>query len=344
VKERMLPFIKDGYYSMHENDRHESLLFETIPTLIQSWLMRRYQCPKKVASWLVPHRVPYRSLEPIITWIGHATFLIQIGNINIMTDPILGQPSLFFPRILPPGISLENLPVIDLVLISHNHRDHMDESTLNALKQKNPFLTVWVPYGDKSWFDRRGFIDTKEYMWWERELFKKEGLGDVRCSFLPSSHWSQRGFFDKNRSLWGSWMIEHAGHTIYFAGDTAYHPHFLQIADEFPSIDTALMPIGPCDPDPWMRFSHMNAQEAGKAFVDLNAHHFIPMHWGTFPLGDADFEKPVISLRHWWNRHKMITRMKNLHLPKVGQQCFLRKSLADKVASLIMRTGSPIAL
>jgi L-ascorbate metabolism protein UlaG (beta-lactamase superfamily) len=323
---------------MEGGDNPESLLFDTLPVLMQTWFMRKYNCPKKIASWLVPHQVPERSLEPIITWIGHSTFLIQIGNINILTDPIFGQPSILFPRILPPGIAFENLPHIDLVLISHNHLDHMDARTLRDLKYKNPELAVWVPRGDKRWFDTRGFIDAREYMWWDQDTFSNPAGSAVTCSFLPSSHWSQRGLFDKNKSLWGSWMIQAHGHTIYFAGDTAYNSHFLQIADEFPSIDTALMPIGPCEPEPWMRFTHLSAQEAGKAFVDLNAQHFIPMHWGTFPLGDSDFERPIWSLRDWWNKQGIITRMKKLHLPKVGQQCLLRKSFTDKFASLILRS------
>jgi L-ascorbate metabolism protein UlaG (beta-lactamase superfamily) len=337
MKQRMFPYIHNGRFYMDKNDHPESLLFDTLPVFVQTLLMRKYNCPQKIQSWLIPHQVPQRSSEPVITWVGHATFLIQVGNINILTDPIFGQPSLFFPRILPPGIAFENLPPIDLVLISHNHRDHMDEETLIALKQKNPYIAVWVPQGDKRWFDKRGFIDAREYMWWDQEIFRDFASNSIICSFLPSSHWSQRGLFDKNKSLWGSWMIEHQGHAIYFAGDTAYHKHFVQIADQFNAIDTALMPIGPCDPDPWMRFAHMNAQQAGRAFIDLNAHHFIPMHWGTFPLGDAEFEKPIFRLRDWWHKQKSLIKMKNLHLPKVGQQCVMRKTFRDKVASLILR-------
>lgn len=343
-KRRIFPYIRKGRYFMNDHEKPESLLFETLPVFLKSWFMRTYICPKKIASWLINQDVPSRSQDPIITWIGHSTFLIQLAHVNILTDPIFGQPSLLFPRILPPGVGLDALPSIDLVLISHNHRDHMDAPTLHALKAKNPNIVVWVPRGDKRWFDDRGFCDTREYMWWDRDTFINEQGAKIECSFLPSSHWSQRGLFDKNKSLWGSWMIEGNGHTIYFAGDTAYHHHFLQIAEEFPSIDTALMPIGPCEPDPWMRMSHLNAQEAGRAFVDLNAHHFIPMHWGTFPFGDSDFEKPIINLRSWWDRQEIMKHIKKLHIPKLGQQCLFRKSLSDKFASLIMRRQPHLVL
>jgi len=257
---------------------------------------------------------------PRITWLGHATFLIQIGGITILTDPIFGNLSFLFPRILPSTMGVENLPHIDVVLISHNHRDHMDTASLLALKQRFEKLQIFVPWGDKAWFDKRGFAHVSEYLWGDRQSVRSQVMPNsvANFTFLPAWHWSQRGLFDKNKSLWGSWMIECNGYHIYFAGDTAYSPHFKAIAHAFPTIDVALMPIGPCEPRPWMRKSHVDAHEACQAFIDLNAHIFIPMHWGTFAFGEDHFGLPIERLKEAWHARSELGA-KQLHMPKVGQ-------------------------
>jgi L-ascorbate metabolism protein UlaG (beta-lactamase superfamily) len=244
--------------------------------------------------------------------------LIQIGNLNIITDPIFGDASFFYPRILPPGIILEDLPKIDVVLLSHNHRDHMDAKSLLALKNRSQETTFLVPKGDKAWFDKRNFEHCSEYTWWDYTSVESPSqCGQVTFSFLPAVHWSQRGLFDKNRSLWGSWLIEWGSQTIYFAGDTAYSQHFEIIAQECSAITTALMPIGPCDPEPHMRKNHVNAQEAVKGFIDLQAQQFVPMHWGTFQFGTDLFDTPINRLQTWWQQQEMLDRV--LHIPKAGQ-------------------------
>ena len=262
-------------------------MFGTLPSLAKAFFSRIRRKKPSPSSWLSPQQIPFRSKELSITWIGHASFLIQVADINIVTDPVFGELSSFFPRILAPGIHIEALPSIDYVLISHNHWDHMDAPSLYALKQHHPGLHVLAPQGDKAWFAKRKF-SVSEHDWWQTIEMKK-----CFFSFLPAVHWSGRGFFDTNRSLWGSWMINAGGKKIYFAGDTAYGEHFKQIAHECGPTDIALLPIGPCEPKEWMSRMHMNPERSLQAFRDLKASHFIPMHWGTFPFGSDQFDEPM---------------------------------------------------
>lgn len=262
-----------------------------------------------------------RSEKPIITWIGHSTFLIQMNNINILTDPIFGDATSLFPRILQPGINLAQLPLIDYVILSHNHPDHMEAPSLLVLRDMHPGCTFLVPLGDKQWFDARDFTRVSEYTWWQDDSFPLPDGQHIKFTFLPAFHWSQRGLFDKNKSLWGSWMIELGGKTIYFGGDTAYSRHFKSIGKEFERIDCAILPIGPCDPHKWMKFSHANAHGAYQGFKDLNAQHFIPMHWGTFYFGTDTFDTPMTLLKNVWQKHagKEVT-YDQLHILCAGQR------------------------
>jgi L-ascorbate metabolism protein UlaG (beta-lactamase superfamily) len=279
------------------------------------------------ATWVVQPQFVERSEELKITWLGHSSFLIQVGGKNILTDPILGRLTYIFSRIIPNIVKVEDLPVIDYVLLSHNHFDHMDSDTLLALKKQFPEIFVCVPMGDKAWFDRRGFEAVSEHMWWDTI---PAGAG-VGFTFLPANHWSQRGVFDKNCSLWGSWMIQHNNATVYFAGDTAWGNHFDDIADHFPVIDVALMPIAPAEPACMMKEGHMDAEEAGEAFLRLNARLFIPMHWGTYHLGLDSFEAPINRLSAWWKENQARCRDKLLKYVKAGELVQITQSIVNRV-------------
>lgn len=287
--------------------------FKEVKITIKSMRAGEKRLPKNIDQWFAPTKVLKHSVEPLITWIGHSTFLIQIDKKNILTDPIFGAPSIFFPRILPPGISPEKLPKIDYVVISHNHFDHMDSKSLLFLKDANPQLVVLAPEGNQPWFKKNNFKNAHCYPWWKKEQFDQ-----IAFTFLPAYHWSQRGLFDNNKSLWGSWMIQNRNTTIYFAGDTAYSHHFKAIGKEFDKIDVAIMPIGPCEPRKYMLNTHVNAEEAGDAFLDLNAQQFVPMHWGTFHFGVDAFETPIKRIQRWWKRNRVELKNKTLHIPKFG--------------------------
>jgi len=289
----------------------ENFFLHTAPSFIRSLTHRRKFQSGNKNEWFESQTPLANSVDPVVTWIGHATFLVQVGGVNILTDPIFDSPSFIFPRLLPPGIAIEQLPQIDFVLLSHNHLDHCDMPSLRALLKRFPNIQLLVPQGDKGWLQAAGFGQVKEFTWWqEHTLF----------TFLPARHWSQNGVFDCNKSLWGSWMIRHGSHSIYFAGDTAYSHHFTAIAAEFKNITVALMPIGPCEPDPAMRKSHVDSAQAVQGFIDLQAHHFVPMHWGTFPFGTDHFDTPIHKLQAAWQQQEVALAGKKLCLPKFGKQ------------------------
>ena len=232
--------------------------------------------------------------------------------------PIFGRFSKFVPRFVLPPITLNKLPKIDVVLISHNHKDHLDEKSLYRLKNDDPLFLI--PIGNGRWFSRRGFKNILEMNWWEKEDFGvgKESDG-MTFSFLPATHWTGRTLFDLNKSLWGSWMIEYKGFKIYFAGDTAYSEHFKSIREYYSPIHVALMPIGPEEPRLLVDDAHTNSQQAIQAFLDLNAENFIPMHWGTFSFGLDDFSDPIEKLRRLWDSSLDQLAKKNLHVVKFGE-------------------------
>jgi|SaaInlLV_10m_DNA_2_1039722.scaffolds.fasta_scaffold00261_11 L-ascorbate metabolism protein UlaG (beta-lactamase superfamily) len=255
-----------------------------------------------------------KSIEPKITWLGQSSFLIQTGNINIVTDPAFFDLGVLCKRLLPLGVDIKNFPKIDLVLISHNHRDHMNEKSLLELAKHDP--AFFVPGGNKKWFVKRNFKNAREFLWDETQQFN-----DLKLTFLKTKHWSSRNIIDLNKSLWGSWMIEFDNHTIYFGGDTAYDSHFSEIASKYSNIDVAILPIGPTVLRHLIAEEHTNAIEAGQAFLDLNAKHFIPMHWGTYPLAPESFDAPIKQLQSWWKENTKTLKNKTLHIQKCGECC-----------------------
>lgn len=308
---RLFPLIKKKRFYNDTHDSPENFFLHTVPSFVRSLAGRKKIQLGNKDEWVVTQPPLETSREPVVTWIGHATFLVQIGGLNILTDPIFGSPSFLFPRMMPPGIALQQLPKIDYVLLSHNHLDHCDMPTLRQLLKRFPNMELLVPQGDKGWLQAAGFPAVTECMWWQQQ---------GPFTFLPARHWSQNGFFDANKSLWGSWMISYGNHTIYFAGDTAYSNHFSAIAEEFKNITVALMPIGPCEPNPAMRRSHVDSHEAVQGFIDLRAKHFVPMHWGTFPFGTDHFHTPLEWLHDAWQQQETALKDKTLHVPKFGTQ------------------------
>lgn len=315
-KQHSFPVTKKGCFWNNHQEKPHGFLLDSIKMFFQSWQRRRNAPALNPTDWTHEAKPIASSEKPLITWIGHSTFLIQIGGINILTDPIFGDVSWLFPRIFPPGIALAQLHSIDYVLISHNHHDHMHAQSVHNLKKFDPLFCV--PFGNKKWFTSNKINGVKEALWWEKNEIRLAN-GTLTITFLPAHHWSQRGIFDRNKTLWGSWLIEYNGFKIYFAGDTAYSNHFKEIGHEYGSIDIALMPVGPCNPRPHMRHSHIDAQEALKGFNDLAAHHFIPMHWGTFNFGIDHFAEPIDLLHKEWPTYQSKERQTALHVLKIGQ-------------------------
>lgn len=230
--------------------------------------------------------------EPTLTWVGHATFLLQVAGLNVLTDPVFSRrvsPFTFAgpERLAPLGLTLDELPAIDLVLISHNHYDHLDEAAVKVLARAHPQATFVVPLGVKQWFTARGISPVVELDWWQAAT-----VGEARVTVLPAQHFSGRGPHDRNATLWCSLLLEVAGKKVYFAGDTGYSADFTDIGQAYPGIDLALLPIGAYEPNDFMRSVHVNPEEAVKIFKDLGARHAAAMHWGTFRLTLEPLDEP----------------------------------------------------
>ena len=223
-----------------------------------------------------------RSVSDTLTWIGQASFLIQLGGKNLLIDPVLSRSLGFIKRNSPPGLDWPAMPKIDVVFITHNHRDHMDAPTL---KRIGPAPVYVVPKGLGKWFLHNGFPRVIEMGWWQQESI--EGL-DV--TFVPAEHWSRRSLTDINTSWWGGYVIARNGLRIYHCGDTGWFDGFSQIAQRFPDIHAAMMPTGAYAPRWFMRAQHIDPEEAVKAFKIIGARQFVGMHWGTFKLSDEPLD------------------------------------------------------
>jgi L-ascorbate metabolism protein UlaG (beta-lactamase superfamily) len=229
-----------------------------------------------------------------ITWIGHSTFLIQIEGINILTDPIFSDycgPNalLRVERVAPPGVPFEQLPSIHVVLISHNHYDHLDAPTVERLGNGPSYF---VPLGIARWFEKRKLKNIVELDWWQTS-----SLHGLRFHSVPIQHFSNRTFFDRNKTLWSGWMVETKPARIFFAGDTGYSPVFKEIADRLGPIQISIVPIGAYRPQWFMSPVHVDPPEAIKILKDTHSHMAIAGHWGTFNLSDEPLGEPPIYLR-----------------------------------------------
>lgn len=245
----------------------------------------------------LPPKAPLARGEVAVTFIGHVTFLIQVGAAAFLTDPVFSDRAGPFGRLGPkrahaPGVRMADLPPIDAVLLSHNHYDHMDLPSLRRLAHRHGAVQALTGLGNGPPLRRAGFEAVAEMDWWDGI----DGPQGTRITFVPAQHWSARGRFDRRRTLWGGFVIEAPDVTVYFAGDTGYCPHFREIAERFGPIDVALLPIGAYEPRWFMAAQHMNPADAVRAHRDLGARHSVAMHFGTFQLTPEAFDAPVREL------------------------------------------------
>ncbi len=229
----------------------------------------------------------------VITYINHSTFLIQTDSLNIITDPVYSKrvsPVSFAgpKRMRPPGIRFEDLPDLDIVLISHNHYDHLDIATLKRVHEMFDPLFI-TPLGVDLYLNQKGITKTVSLDWWESHPVSNQ----VLISAVEAQHFSSRGMFDRDKTLWAGFVIESQSGNIYFAGDTGYNNFFKKIGEDYAPIKTALIPIGAYIPRWFMSPVHIDPAQALQIHKEVGAELSIGMHYGTFPLADDGEDDPL---------------------------------------------------
>ena len=252
---------------------------------------------KKRDAWapaVVDCTAALEAKDDVLIWLGHSCFWLRIEGVTLLFDPVLYSSLGLRRRHALPCLP-EDLTGIDLLLLSHGHRDHLDQESLRFLAKENPGLRVLSSLRMGPLL--RGMVPglaVQEAGWWQR--YDLGPASPLEIYYLPASHWHRRGLADLNRVLWGSFLIKAADKLIYFAGDTAYGDHFEQIERHFGPLDVVLMPIGAYKPAFMMAQSHVNPHEAAKAANVLRAGHLVPMHYGTFDLSDEPASEPLRQL------------------------------------------------
>jgi L-ascorbate metabolism protein UlaG (beta-lactamase superfamily) len=231
-----------------------------------------------------------------LTMINHATFLIQYPDLTVLTDPFFSERASPVSWAGPkrkraPGMALTDLPPIDVILVSHNHYDHMDLPALKELVRRHD-PKIYVPLGNKALLEDLGSQKIHEMDWWD---FVPLSL-PYRLHLVPAQHWSSRTPWDRNQALWGGFVLERAHHRLYFAGDTGYGPHFREIRERLGSMHISLIPIGAYEPRWFMKEQHTNPPEALQAHLDVESQQSFGIHWGTLKLTDEGIERPAEEL------------------------------------------------
>ncbi len=234
-----------------------------------------------------------------LTWIGHATFLLQIRGMNILTDPHFSDRASPVQwagpkRVVPPSPPLESLPAIDMVIISHDHYDSLDVQSIKRLfeREGGSNTIFYVPLGLKSWFGSLGVSNVIEMDWWDEYR-----AGPVTIAAVPMQHWGKRSPFSRNRHLWASWVIFSEDFRFFFGGDSGYSAHFREAGIKYGPFNVAALPIGAYEPRWFMKNHHINPEEAVQAHMDLFSNKSVAMHWGTFMLTDEPLDEPPKRLR-----------------------------------------------
>jgi N-acyl-phosphatidylethanolamine-hydrolysing phospholipase D len=229
-----------------------------------------------------------------LTWIGHATVLLQLKGKNILTDPHFSPRASPVQwagpeRVVAPGLSLEDLPPIDWVVISHDHYDSLDKPTIKNLyrREGGKQTLFFVPLGLKAWFRDLGISRVVEMDWWSRH--EENGLKIIA---VPVQHWSKRSPFSRNTSLWAGWVIHADDFRFFFSGDTGYAPIFKEIGQKLGPFDLSAIPIGAYEPRWFMRYHHVTPEEALQIHLDLRSKKSVAIHWGTFMLTDEPLDEP----------------------------------------------------
>ncbi len=270
------------------------------------WEVLKWRFTRRPGPWPHTHPepaplsappAPPASGEMTATFLGHACWLFQFPGFTLLTDPVWSHhcsplPAAGTRRVRPPALTLDQLPRIDAVLLSHNHFDHLDVPTLLALEERfSPHLITGL--GNRAFLAKLGLTRASELDWWDTLRPARSALD---LTFTPAQHWSHRGTAGKRTTLWGGFHLRHGGFTLYFAGDTGYAPIFTPIHDRLGPPDLALLPIGAYLPRDFMRASHMDPADAVRAHRELHARQSLGFHFGTWALADEGMDTPLHDL------------------------------------------------
>ena len=239
----------------------------------------------------------YLRNQPSAVWIGHSTYLIEMDGLVILTDPVWDSycspiPIRSLRRYSEPPIALADLPPIDLVLLSHNHYDHLDAKTVSTLHRFHPQIEWIVPQALAPWVRRRQIHSVAEVEWWKTHAAK-----NCKITAVPTQHFSGRGLWDKDKTHWNGYVVETPNKRLYFTGDTGYNGRdFKAIGGQFPYMDLSLIPIGTYSPQKFMQPVHINPFEAVQIHQDVKSRLSLGMHWNTFRLSDEPMDRPPYDL------------------------------------------------
>lgn len=234
---------------------------------------------------------------PTATWLGHASVLLKRNGISVLTDPHFSEKA--FPvQWMGPGrkvrspVQTAQLPDINVVVISHNHYDHMDEDTLKELATNQPEMLFLVPLGVERTFNSWGIKNVKALDWWDSHK-----VGNTEFTFVPAYHWSARTLLDRNTTLWGGWVVKQPGFSFYFSGDTGYNSKdFLEIGQRLGPFDFSAIAVGAYEPRWFMKAQHINPDEAVQIHKEVGSRKSLGVHWGTFELTDEPLDQPIGDL------------------------------------------------
>lgn len=257
-----------------------------------------------------------------ITHIGHATFAVHWDGQVVLTDPFFSDWAAVVRRIVPPALGPEQIPDGAIVVISHNHYDHLDKHSIQSLAGKAQFL---CPSGIGDLLRGWGARQVTELNWWE-----SVEIGGTEFTFLPTQHWSRRLGQGYNETLWGSWLLQRNGTSVYFGGDSGYFKGYREFGRKYPKIDVALLPIGAYEPRWFMHYAHVNIPEVLQAAADIGAAMLIPTQWGVLELGDEPAAWPAEELRQalQTTHREMASRVRIL---AVGERLVLEGAVRSAV-------------
>lgn len=294
-------FYKNPYYDANKKHHTPTGFCNLEPFVINPIDFAKWRKQRKVIAPIGGYKAfiekwfqtaDFSAIENGIWWLGHASTLIKINQKTILTDPVFSKcvsPLRFIGprRRTPCPTAVAQLPKIDVIVISHNHYDHLDYPTIKQLIKRFPDVIICVPLGLKPKLLSWGVNQVVELDWYDNL-----DISGLKLTAIPAHHWSRRAIFDTNRTLWCGWMMEYANRTIYFVGDTGYAKHFSELKQLFPNIDVALIPIGCYAPRWFMHNQHIDPQNALKIFKELACKRAIAIHWGAFELADDPLDEP----------------------------------------------------